>query len=221
MADDASQEVPHGQGIESLFWEQVPRELCEGIVRALIEQYAAAPEMCKAVFSPDQAREVAPRVRRAGIDSRLLELSRMEGVRTDSLRSSGSSYYVQIDVGDFTLIAARASKPDKMIRKALYRMRIATRSLQGCLFGEDPVPDAARYYALVLHGSERGRTSPNFIRVRFPTSDHETYLSASIDLKREFSYLFGEGDSMPVEHIVDSTSTLSLRRTRAAGTGDE
>ena len=217
--------------VEALYRTQVSSFLNEAIVRTIRDAYRHAPGLSKTLYGADQAREVMPRMRRAALESELLKLTEFEDVRADSLRSSASSYYVQLEVGDFVLIAARAQDPTKMVRKALYRAKIATRSRQGELFGEAPVEPEARYYALILHGSAKGQVDPAFITVRFPTSDHQRYLDVQIDLRAEHTYLFNDDTTMneidargaaatPVEQIQDLPA-LRLRQATAVGSAGE
>jgi hypothetical protein len=84
---------------------------------------------------------------------------------------------------------------------------------------KEPIEAGARFYAVVLHGSARGTIDPSFIQVRFPTRDHDTYLDARIDLKRELSHLFEAPVETPIEQIADAT-TVKLRRALDAGSSD-
>lgn len=201
--------------VVAYYRSQVSQALNERIVTLIRDQYREAHKLSYGLYTKDQAREAAPRLRRAGVESELLKLNDFHGVRSESLKSSASSFFVQLDVGDFTLIAARAVDPDKMIRQAAYRTKIAIRSLQGSLFSDEPIDPRARYYAVILHGSAKGHVDPDFIIVRFPTSDHQTYLEARIDLKQEFGHLF-DAPLTPVEQIED-TQVLRVRREQATG----
>jgi len=223
MADDVIA-IPRAEvDMTSLFRGNVPSEMAEEIVTIIRDAYRAAPELARSLYEQDQAREVAPRLRRAQLESRLLSLTRFADVKCESLKSSGSSYFVQLEVGELVLIAARAIDPDKMIPKAAYRTRIALQSAQRSLFGDEPIDSEARYYAIILHGSARGQVDPTFIRVRFPTSDHETYLDDGIDLKKEYAYLFDpeiDVATPPVEQIAD-TQHLAIRREPATASDDD
>jgi hypothetical protein len=204
--------------VEGLYRQQISREINEAIVVAIRNAYRDAPAMAKSFFRRDQATEVGPRLRRAHLESALLNLSQFEGVRTDSIKSSGSSYYVEMEVGDLMLIAARALDPDKMIPKAAYRTRIALAAAQRDLFDDEPIEAGARFYAVILHGSSKGQIDPAFIQVRFPTRDHQTYLETRIDLRAEYRHLFDEHIT-PIERITDTT-ILTLRSQVDTGTSD-
>lgn len=215
MSDEGLVRLPPPD-VEALYREQISIETNAEVVRIIRDAYRAAPKIAQSMFKRDQAREVSPRIRRATLESELLGLNRFPGVRTESLKSSGSSYYVEIEVGDLTVLAARALDPDKMIPKAAYRARIALAAAQRDLFDDEPIEAGARFYAVILHGGVRGQTDPTFIQVRFPTRDHRTYLNARIDLLAEYRYLFDDSGITAIEQISD-TSVLKLRQQDETG----
>lgn len=200
-----------------LFESSVTPGLGEALVAAIRDESRDAADLSSSRYARDQAREAAPRLRRAGLESALLGLpARFPEVQAESLRSSSSTFYVRLDVGGLTLIVARAANTKQMVRQSLYRQRMANSSLQGNLFPEES-PEEGRAYGIVLYGGPSSERDPAFVVVRFPTGDHNSYFDASIDLRTRYSHLFSI--AAPIEQIED-TQRLSLRAIPTTGTTD-
>ena len=206
--------------VEGEYRRAISVGLNEAMTMVVRDQYRQAHRISRELVRDEQARELTPWLRRTRLESELRSLAdRFPEITAHTLRSSGSTFYVRLDVGPVTIISARASDPDKMIRSANYREEIAIASLQPSLFGDEPPPSPeARLYAILLHGSTRGQPDPSFIVVRFPTRDHQTYWPRRVDLKAEFPHLFVHTETR-VETITD-TQQLTLRRSPGTGTGD-
>ena len=95
------------------------------------------------------------------------------------MKPTGSTVTVALITGNVEILVVRATDPNVMIPVANYRKEIATRSLQRDLFGDAEPSADARLYGVILHGGDNGGAMPSFIRVRFPTADHVSYLDPS------------------------------------------
>lgn len=206
-------------GMEAEYRRAVSPELSEAIVRLIRDASRDAADDVKNKYAHDQANECRPWARRAELHTALLSLpDSFPEVVVSSERSSGSTYYVPIEVGAFILLVARAANPTVMLPPASYRNAIATHSAQEELF-ETQQPEAeALFYGVILYGGPSEQPVPKFIVVRFPTRDHAKYLDACIDLKSVHAALF---DSVtPIEEIPDGTRKLALRSHQDAGSSD-
>lgn len=204
------------ESIEALFRESVSPELERAIVRVIRDASRLAASEAKARFAKDQAREAQPWMRRAALGSSLLSLaSDFPSVSITSNRSSGSTFFVQVDTAHVTILVSRARDRNAMLPPASYRTAIALESVQYSLFvGETPRP-GARAYTVVLYGGSHENGDPDFIVARFPTGDHAKYLDTTIDLMEEYSDLFVQ--TAPIEEIQDEQQ-LTLKQLPATGT---
>lgn len=218
--------------IVGMFRSQVSSELLEHLVLAIRDESRKSKELAARLYSPDQAQEAAPQLRRAGLGTALLTFEeKIPNVKVSSIKSSGSSYYIQIETGDITILCARARTPKVMLPEAVYRTRIATSSIQHWLFEDEPPPVGARVYGVVLYGGPSTQVDPQFIVVRFPIREHRAYLDDSINLKSEYAYIFGDSGSdqittsvglfnPAVELIEDATTNLTIRKHSVTGTSE-
>jgi hypothetical protein len=227
--------------IVSLFRSQVPPQILEDLARCIRDASRNSAAAVGVRYAKDQASEARPWFRRAELNTSLLALNGA-GANVRSEKSSGSTFYVPIEVGDFTILVARAIDAKTMLRQAVYRSAIATNSAQEDLFGPVPPPIGARMYAVILYGGPSIQADPEFIVVRFPTKDHGRYLDGQIHLKDEYAALFdvplplplpmsmatsdfdelaAAASESPVEHIADETGNLKLRREPNTGSSEQ
>jgi hypothetical protein len=194
---------------EALFRASASPALQYRITRSIVRFYAEANHIAAELASAPFNREIRPWIRRARIHEELQGLqAQFPEVTAEILQTSGSTVSVAIEVGDVQILVARAISPNMMIPQSSYRREIATRSLQGNLFGQTPPSAGAKLYAVVLHGGDRGGPAPSFVVIRFPTADHANYLDAKIDLLAEYMSAASEGAD--VEQVV-ATHALTLK----------
>lgn len=174
-----------------MFLEHTPDQLLRNGFRCLIDAYSQSHSRAKQEFPTQVANNFRPFLRRAIIESQLVNLSGShQGVTASFENDICSRFWTHavINCNDRVAITQSTGRdPDYVVRHSDLRDQYAARNGQMSLFddvdSEQASDDAQRLYAILLHG--RDLESPGklgFAVIRFPLPKLAGYYSDRIDL---------------------------------------
>lgn len=165
--------------LKRLVKDEIPFDFFKSFIKDLPIIYKAAYEYADN-FSPPQAKDLLPYIRRAKIDEHLKNVA--EGFEplehSICLNQARNCHYVKVEAGSITLTANAVNGPSEMVRQAIFRGTLAV-SNQLLLFPDKyNRPKGNSYYAVILHGAENfDESRVAFVYLGFPSFDLETYLT--------------------------------------------
>lgn len=174
------------------FWNHVPRQYLERVLRALFDCYEAADERCQTDFARSEAVNLRPFYRRALIEGQLREIATsFSQIEATARRSpAGPWYHSLVICGQVAMTQNAVGCPDEIVRSSLFRQMYAGRDNQRYLFPElapAELPSVPMLYGILIHGQfDQSPIFPGFAVIRFPAPDLQNYLPGRIDLFQEF-----------------------------------
>lgn len=160
------------------------------LVRCALQAHAASKNLVRqAGFSPDQAVDVLPYVRRADFETRLTTLV-IPGVTAHVRRNQrGTSSFVELVTPDVCVTALTRSRLPRRLPKAAYRETRAEGSqvtISEYLGLEDGVAELApRLYGTYVYGGRAKDSELSVARVYFPVPGLPLHAIPSLDLLAE------------------------------------
>ena len=213
----------------SLFWEHMPRQYLERVLRAIFDCYEAADEKCDAEFAKTEAVNVRPFYRRGLIEGALREAAESFPQITASARRSVASgwNHTLIICGGVALTENAVGGPEEIVRASLFRKTYAGKDNQRYLFPElkpEEAPLDSLLYGILIHGQPEGSAKfPAFAKIVFPKEDLESYWPGHIDLFQVFPNVVRAkterpfGTAASVEQIAEPHPELRSVARRVAG----
>jgi hypothetical protein len=172
------------QKIKALFFEYIPPELIEDLMRLTAAEYRTAYDECKMFYPLEEAHDLRPHVRRAKIESKAREIANSySGISaTVEPNINNTAYHTLIRSGPVLLTINHVNQPSEMVRSALFRDTLARDAQLSFLTPYKPPAADAPLFAILRHGSsKRTPRRPDFMLVGFPDADCSYYV-CEVDL---------------------------------------
>ena len=198
-----------------MFKADLPPEFLTNLYHSIRDAYSSARlAVDSQALGADERYNLMPWTRRAHVESRLRDAAACCNVDTYT-KKTGFWRHVVATCGRFRVTQTTSIDSTTPIRKAEYKVRYAKEQLLLPFFEDaqqNIEQDAPHLYAVVLHRANVLADEPDFISIRFPTSDLEGFHRGEIDLSL-YADLPSSELAVPEEQIDElSAPTLKLRK---------
>lgn len=141
-----------GTELEELTFRHVPEGFFRKAFDAIYKAHEGAFTYCRNSFADAEAENLLPFHRRAKVESNLHAVTELFVDLTSASVKAEEGWWSHVEVrsGPVVLTASAVPEPCGPVRSSKFRQTLA-RDNQGVLFDEDPVPDDAPLYVLLLH----------------------------------------------------------------------
>lgn len=182
--------------IHDLFRTSFDRRTRTELVRCALQAHAASKDIVRhAGFSPAQAQDALPYVRRADFETRLRGLV-IPGVGVhDRKNPRGTSSFVELVTNDVCVTALTRTWPPTRLPAALYRDTRAEDSqltIFDQLRAEQQEGNAPRLYGVYVYGGLRKDTELSLARIYFPIPGLRLLAVRPLDLLVEHAAVMDE-----------------------------
>ena len=170
--------------LERTFESSVSKQVLEALIRCLFGAYRTAFEEC-AGFPAQEAHDLRPYYRWIQLRSDLRGVAdRFAGVQ-----ATPEPYHTLLTIGRILLTASPVDGPGELVRRSNYRTTYANSSQLELFEKNEPPPDDAQFYAILIHGQDPNEPrQPLFAQIAFPDKNLDSYVH-KIDLFSRFQSL--------------------------------